>query len=271
MVRYLIYLLFIVFIGCAPSPSSSIFEDVDPPFLEDDNGDDSASSGYAPVATHSIYALKSKYIGSTAVITESMVVEGRVVANDIRDEFINTVILEDDSGAIEVSIYLDNISATYPLGSTVRLLCDGLWIGSRGGTLVVGYEPTDDSVVDTISESDLPSRLYFVEAGSLPTPTTIDLSQLTTSMVSRYVRVDGVRFQTTAGSRFCDRDPDSGLSISTTHIIEDEVGRTAELFILSRTDYADEPVPDGYGTIFVIVELYGNSYSLRPIDRGFMF
>ncbi|MFI3289664.1 MAG: DUF5689 domain-containing protein [Rikenellaceae bacterium] len=276
MIRTIILLLLMVAVGCSPSPSSSVFEDIETPESEDSDDDDSyepeiETDDYAPEVTSSIIALKSKYIGSTVRLTESMTISGQVVANDIRDEFTYTMILEDSTAAIEVSVDIDNIAYQFPLGCYVRLVCDGLWLGSRGGTIVIGEEPTGDSVVDMIDEDDISTHLYYVEQGAIPEPTFVEIGELNTSLVSCFIAIEDLCFLSAYGSTFCERDLDSGRSISTTHILESRDGEQIELFIASTTDYADDLIPSGYGNIYAILDLYAGSYSLRLIDRGIDF
>lgn len=268
--RGLLLLLIAFFVvGCSPSPSSSIFGDVETPESGGDSSPDLDLS--APEANSSIIALKSKYIGSTTKLVETMTIEGQVVANDIRDEFTYTMIIEDSTGAIEVSLDLDNLAYNFPLGCYVRLVCDDLWLGSRGGTILIGDRPTGDDVVDRIDEDDISTRLYYVEQGEIPYPTFVEIGELSSSLVSCYVAIEGVKFLTSYGSTFCARDLESGRSVSTTHILESRDGEQIELFVVSTTDYADDLIPSGYGNIYAIVDFYAGSYSLRVIDRGVDF
>ncbi|MFI3248087.1 MAG: DUF5689 domain-containing protein [Rikenellaceae bacterium] len=262
--------------NCSPTPSSSIFGEVTTPESNKEEDDDSYDSDlelddYAPETTSSIIALKSNYIGSTTKLIKTMTICGQVVANDIRDEFTYTMILEDATGGIEVSVDLSNIAYQFPLGCWVRLVCDDLWLGSRGGTIVIGDEPTGDSVVDMIDEDDLDSRLYYVEQGAIPYPTFVEIGGLTTSLVSCFVGIKDLKFLTAEGSTFCERDPDTGRSVSTTHILESRDGEQIELFVVSTTNYADDLIPSGYGNVYAIVDLYAGGYSLRLIDRSFDF
>lgn len=284
--RYVLLLLTLFVVSCSPTSSSSIFGDLDSsdpdnqqpdvPEEEDTPGDDTYVpeldlDDNAPSKTSSIISLKSKYIGSTTKLVETMTICGQVVANDIRDEFTYTMILEDSTGAIEVSLDLDNIAYEFPLGCWATLVCDDLWLGSRGGTIVIGEEPTADDVVDMISEYDLDTRLYYVERGSIPYPTFVSISDLNSSLVSCFIGIKDLRFLTDEGSTFCQRDPDTGRSISTKHTLESRDGEQIELFVASTTDYADDVIPSGYGNFYVILDLYAGVYSVRLIDRSFDF
>ncbi len=270
-ILYLI-LAFCMLSCCAPTPSSSIFDDVTTPGTGGGGGDDDGDlDDYTPEVTSSIIALKSNYIGATTKLTKTLTICGQVVANDIRDEFKYTMILRDATGAIEVSVDLDNIAYEFPLGCYVTFVCDDLWLGSRGGTLVVGAQPTGDDVVDKIGKKTLASRLYYVEKGAVSRPKYLKISELSVLNVSDYIAIENIRFLTAEGSTFCKRDPDTGRSVSTKHMLECKNGESIELFVSSSTNYADDIIPMGYGTIYAIVDLYAGSYSLRLIDRGLDF
>ncbi len=285
--RYILSLLTLLMVCCSPSSSSSIFGDLDSsdsnnqkPEVPDEDDEAPDDDTYvpeqdlddnAPSTTSSIISLKSKYIGSTTKLVETITICGQVVANDIRDEFTYTMILEDSTGAIEVSLDLDNIAYEFPLGCWATLVCDDLWLGSRGGTIVIGDEPTADDVVEMISEYDLDSRLFYVERGSIPYPTFVSISDLSSSLVSCFIGIKDLCFLTDEGSTFCQRDPDTGRSISTKHTLESRDGEQIELFVPSTIDYADDVIPRGYGNFYLILDLYAGGYSVRLIDRSFDF
>lgn len=260
--------------SCSPTPQSSIFDEITPPKPSEDKDEyepEINPDDFAPETTTSITSLKSNYIGATTKLVKTMTICGQVVANDIRDEFTHTMILEDETGAVEVSVDIDNIAYEFPLGCKVRLVCDDLWLGSRGGTIVIGEEPTGENIVDRIGEKSASMRIFYVERGEIPYPKIVDIESLSTSLISCFVGIKDLRFLTEEGSTFCERDPETGRSKSTNHILEDKKGNLIKLFIPATTNYADETIPSGYGNIYAILDLYGGSYSLRLIDRSFDF
>lgn len=86
----------------------------------------------------SIAYLKSLCRGVLYPVTEDLWIEGCVVGNDLYGEFSDALVVEDESGGIEVLIDAKRLYRTFDAGSTVRVYCNGLALGELRGQGTVG-------------------------------------------------------------------------------------------------------------------------------------
>ncbi len=228
-------------------------------------------------STISIAALKSLYVGGSQRLGDVIFISGSITATDHIGEFPNTLILEDDTGAVEVSVDLDEAHNTYKIGYELTINCTDLWIGSSGGALMVGGEPTGDYAVDAL---DLDTFSSIATVGDVATrePLSVTLSQLSQQLVSCFISISGVQFLQSLdeyGSvidTFCTLNPDTGRRVSTTHTIEEvATGEQLSLYVASTVIYAADPLPSGSGVIYAILDRYGSSYSVSLVSNGFYF
>ncbi len=217
----------------------------------------------------SISALKSYYKGSTTRITTPLTIEGVVVANDIKGEYSDTIVVDDGSGGIEIYISNSPLYYNYPLGSTVVCRCEDLYIGNDYGVLRLGVASTSaDDVVGVIEGSNI-NKIYLSDRSTTAIPTIVKIAELTANMVTRYVRIESVSF-INGGVSLCERDPETGRSISTSHTLRDIWGNEIELFVPYSVEYSDTITPTGCVNINAIVSPPSTSgiYRLRQSDYG---
>ncbi len=276
-------LLLLVMFSCEPAPTGNPYSDEsgssgdvsdnsdgESGSDEDSSSDDDSSDTYddpGDVTATSIAALKSLYKGSTTRITTPISISGVVVANDIRGEFEDILVVDDGSDAIQISLSNDPLYYNYPLGSTIVCQCEDLYIGSDYNVLRLGIEPSTDEVVGVI-EGDQLRKIYFSGDASAPIPEVVKVEDLTTRLISRFVRFESLTFMV-SGENFCDINIDTGRSISTSHILADRWGNQLRLFVPYSVDYADMETPDGWFNLNAILEpTYNGAYTVRQIDYG---
>lgn len=92
----------------------------------------------------SIQYLKSFYRGYPLRLTRDYVLEGRVVSDDSRGNFRYSIIVEDDTGGIELKVGRERCSDLFPPGLRILVRCAGLVLGSYGGTLQLGGVSSDE-------------------------------------------------------------------------------------------------------------------------------
>lgn len=115
-----------------------------------------------PEATITIQNLRSKYVGSGGVfLGDNIVVRGNVISSDSEDNFYNSLIIDDGTGALELKIGTWNISAVYPEGLEVALTLDRLYADYQYGILQVGYKPESyaNYAVEKISANPIIDRI----------------------------------------------------------------------------------------------------------------
>ena len=94
-------------------------------------------------ATTTIAELKTKYSSiingnSYQQITEDIVIEGVVVANDESGNVYKQFIINDETGAIVIGVNDVGLYAMVPKGQRVRIACKDLYIGGYGKMAQIG-------------------------------------------------------------------------------------------------------------------------------------
>ena len=157
----------------------------------------------------SIAYLKSLCRGVLHPVTEDLWIEGCVVGNDLYGEFPDALVVEDESGGIEVLIDAKRLYRTFDSGSTVRVYCNGLALGDYGGKVQLGLPPTAEYILDRISAESLGRHVRRIGDGSVDfVPRELSFGEVAASRIATYVRFRKVRFaHEEVGLPFCLRDP----------------------------------------------------------------
>lgn len=220
--------------------------------------------------THSIAYLKSLGGESATVIRQAVVIRGVVTANDRLGEYDRQLVLEDESGGITLSIEASELYRRYPIGTIIHLFCNGLTLHNYGGHIELGY------TADAYGRIGIPAEetnryLHLREPStSMPRPTPISLTELTPSLIDRYVRIDNVRFLTPRVA-WCDDPSATSYRYRVEHPIADEAGNTLHVEAISTCHYAKEPLPEGKGSLYGIIDYFNGRYTLRVINYGVDF
>ena len=132
---------------------------------------DAQEGDVPPIGVQSISVLKSLYHDRTTRITQEISIQGHIVANDTAGEFYKEIVVEDDTGGIVLSIDDERLYRTCRLFDFVTINCQGLALGSEGGTLLLGTFPTGDYCVDRIPAADV-ARYLARQDGRISSPST---------------------------------------------------------------------------------------------------
>ena len=70
-----------------------------------------------------------------------------------------------------------------------------------------------------------------------------------------------------AGKNWCDTDPETGRAVATEREIVDTRGRTFTVRTAATCVYAKEPLPQGTGSLYGIIDYFAGKYTLRVTNR----
>ncbi len=217
--------------------------------------------GYGDAAqeVRSIAYLKSLCDGQTRTLTDGTAVRGRVTGNDRYGEFPGEIVIEDATGGIAIAADYPAADNPYPLGAEVTVYCSGLTLYDYGGKIGLGKLGGDGLRIprEELRRHIRPSGRPLQRIAA--TPITID--RLTPALTDTYVRIDDVGF--TASAAWCDRDPETGRYTTTERTLTDSAGHTLAVRTAGTALYADEPLPEGRGSLCGIVDRFNGRYSLR--------
>ncbi len=203
-------------------------------------------------------------------ITDNIIIEGQVVANDAFGEFSHRVIIQDASGGVEILCDDDKLYSLYPIGVRLRVSCNGLYISSYNGVVRLGGAPTIDYSMGYLSPLEMNQHICAVGLESLAVPTTVAVGDISFYHISTLVALDEVMIESECET-FCTRDSLSGESVNTVHRIVDGAGDSIALRINKNAIYADEPLPSGKGLIYVIVDYVDDAFSVTISNARLLF
>lgn len=207
--------------------------------------------------------------GSTTISRDAAIC-GKVVANDLYDEFYHEIIIEDDSGGITIAINDNNLNKTFPFGAWVEVRCNGLVLHDYGRKIELGSAP-DAYGNRGIPSSEINRYIRVKESqGELPRAVKLSFDEVQSRHVDTRVRFDGVRFAE-AGNAWCDTDPETGELVTTEREIIDSNGNRFRVRTLGKCHYAGEALPNGQGSLFGVIDYFNGEFSLRVTFHEFVF
>lgn len=237
--------------------------------------DRASESGYGkegsePAPQHTVAYLKSLCDGKVSVqVTQEIVIRGFITGNDLYGEFYKTLVVEDASGGIQIAADRASLNDDYPFGIRATVRCNGLTLYNYGGKIQLGTTP-DENGVGRIPGEEL-SRYIRTEQpdGETPCAAPLAFSEVAARHIDTRVRFDEVRF--TQAARWCDTDPETGRYVTTERTIADARGREFTVRTAGTCVYAKEPLPQGKGSLYGIIDYFDGKFTLRVTNRGAVF
>ena len=222
-----------------------------------------------PNGLHSIRYLKSLASGESTPIRSEYTIEGIVTSEDTYGEFSREVVIEDASGGITLQIAGSRLYRSYPRGLQLRVRCNGLMLYRYGGKIELGA-PANVYGVTHLSAEQAAQHLQPLSTAAVdPAPRILRIHELTPTDIDCYVGLEEVFFP--EPGFWCDRDPETDGYCTTERPIEDRAGNRMWVRTLGTADYAGEPLPEGNGSLYGIIDYFDGRYLLRVVGRDFRF
>lgn len=210
----------------------------------------------------SIASLKTIYSGAPTEIRDDIFIVGSVISSDRDGNFYHTVVIEDDSAGIEVKLGIDEIFKRFPPQTRLIVRCQGLWLGSYGGTLQIGARPTQTYENEALTENQTAEHLVVdADFHDKAVPRTLQISTLSPRDISTLAAFENVRFA----------DEEQGLEwsepdVDTDRHLVDSQGDTLVVRTSSYAGFASWTLPSGEGRIEGVVGNFAGKYQLIVVD-----
>ena len=228
--------------------------------------------GHTSQSTVSIAHLKTLFRQNSVTITDDIYIEAYVVANDLYEEYTKAIVVGDDQAGIEIAIDSNNTAKYFPIAARVVVNCCGLTLGSRGGTIILGTAPNSTYTVGRIKEQEI-SRYFHIERHNTKEiiPKEVTITSLSPSLIGSLVALRDVTFRPTQGQTWCEKDSASGKWLDTSLTLYDLEENSLEVRINADCEYRNENIPEGYGTVWGVIEYFNGTYSLRIVNHRIEF
>ena len=219
-------------------------------------------------ANMTIADLKAEYAStisgnSVKQITEDIIIEGVVVANDESGNVYKQFIINDETGAMVIGVNDVGLYAMVPKGQRVRIACKDLYIGGYGKMAQIGG--LYNGKVGRMNKNIYPKHVRLI---GIPDPTQpemqpelIDDSFFTNENMENlatFVRLEGVEITEADGTALWAPEELKNSS----NVVERNIkmGNTNIVLRMSTyADFANEAIPDGELNINGVMTRY-NSY-----------
>lgn len=229
----------------------------------DQDFDQPPAGGFDPniPVTTTIAALKALHtLGQYEQITDDLTFAGLVVSNDAAGNFFKQLVIQDETGGIEMRIEMTDMNNVYPVGRKVYVKAKNLWLGDYNGLiqLGVGVDQNEDELI-RIPESLVDQFIIPATYGNTVTPKSVSIDQLTLNDVSTLITLSGVQF---TGADAGETYADAVLQQSLNREIQDCAQNILVVRSSGFASFAGEPTPEGNGTITGVLGIFGSTYQL---------
>lgn len=220
--------------------------------------------------TTTIAELKAMHtFGDLEPVPDGVVISGVIVSSDESGNFFRQLIVQDETGGIEIRVDATNLSAIYPPGRRIFVKCSGLWLGDFNNLSQLGAAPAEnddgDLELQRIPESVVDDYILRGTYGNAVQPKVKKIEELTLADVSTLIQLDEVQF---IGADTSSTYADGNSNISFNLEIEDCAKDRVILRSSGFSTFANAPVPNGNGTIVGILGVFGSDLQLliRDLD-----
>jgi hypothetical protein len=161
MKRIFIAIISLFITGSALTLSSCLKKEFDVP--PNESGTDPKLN-----VSHTIAQLKGL---PQAEIKEEITISGIVSMDDRSGNYYKKLVIQDETGGIEVLIDQTNLYTDYPVGRKVYIHCKGLFLGSYHGLSQLGYTPDERG---TLTQIPGPMVNDYLVKANFPNPIKVD-------------------------------------------------------------------------------------------------
>ena len=121
-------------------------------------------------------------------ITTDEIIRGYVISNDEAGNFYKQLVLQDETGGIEMRIDIVDLFSVYPPGRQVYVRLKGLWLGDFNGLVQLGAAVTgsgNDRELVRIPETIASQILVTGTFGNVVPPNVLTINQLNNNLIKK--------------------------------------------------------------------------------------
>lgn len=199
-------------------------------------------------------------LGNYEEITEDLVIRAVVISSDLAGNFFRQLVIQDETGGIELRIEMTDLDNIYPPGRQVSVRCQNLWLGDYNGLIQLGAAVTgtgNDRELERIPEPLVEEVIIPGTYGNEVLPKQKTIQELTFDDVSTLIQLNEVQFANQElGETYSEPDRSTNRTLTDCNLNEIIV-RTS-----SFASFALTPLPEGNGTLAGVLGIFGTDLQL---------
>ena len=208
-------------------------------------------------------------MGSFEHIVDDFIIEGIVVADDRKDNFYKSIIVQDSTGGITIRMDGTGLYNDYPIGRKVAVKLRDLWMGDYARMVQLGAG-IDQSNPAFLELAAIPVPLFdrYIIKKELNSPVNaklVRLDELNDSLQSRLVTIQNVEFAISdTGKTYADAV--NKLPVNAT--VKSCTGGSTYIRTSGFADFAAAKIPRGNGTVTAIYTVFRTEKQLIIRDTS---
>jgi hypothetical protein len=215
-------------------------------------------------------SVKPQSTTDTVQITSDTIIQGIVVGNDESGNIYKTLYIQDGTAGLCVSIDQSSLFSTFQVGQRVFIKCKGLYLGTYGGMVELGYGVYNGTSIGRMPAAMISNHIYRDSLpGKVPAGDTLDFTQSMSGYICKLVVVKDVTFPdfgqpfVIAGQSATNRNIADALSNPIMIGGSNFIIRTS-----SYANFANSLLPAGRGDLKGILTVFSGQYQMAVRDMN---
>jgi DNA/RNA endonuclease YhcR with UshA esterase domain len=215
-----------------------------------------------------IKQLKALHVtpGALDKINQDLIIGGEVIMDDRSGNYYKTLVIQDETGGIEVKFNDGYLYNAMPVGRTIYVRCKDLILTDYNGLpQLTGSIVVENGVPDAVGLTAAQVRTKVVKGAytNKITPKLVKISDLNPDMINTLLEFADLQFtQCDAGKTFADATTKNSLN----RVLQDCNNQELILRSSGYSNFAAQTTPVGGGNIRGVLGVYGSDYQLFVRD-----
>lgn len=223
---------------------------------------DGTGSGPIEIDPTKVVTVKSildmRVDGTETNIGSDTYLQGVVVSSDETGNFFKTIVVQDETGGVAILANKFDTFLNYPIGTEVYVSLKDLFISDYEGLPQLGYAPSTENV-KRIPETLLGTIILPTGNTQLVSPKAFTITELSEAQLNTFIQLSEVQFiDADQGNTYAD----AAQQFSLNNNLEDCDGNQIIVRSSGYSDFADEVIPSGNGTVRAILTAFQGNYQL---------
>ena len=208
--------------------------------------------------TTTISDLIDIYGDSLTFLDTNIVIAGTVIANDKSGNYYKSIVIQDSTAGIEISINGYELHNMYHIGDLVYVKCEGLYLGEYGGVVQLGsiYE----GGIGRIEEPMIEDHIFKSEGGMAIVPKPVTINTLSPFDVNKLIILHDVQFGLNAlGNTYGNAEYQIDRDVP----VENCDGNSVIVRTSGYADFARDTISSGNGSLIAVLGVYNGEFQLK--------